>query len=124
MSGAGWGGDVATLWAAAIDAPPGPRLPAHLDFARTETGLRDLLAGAGLVDVTARGVTWTHRAAVDSMWRGAEAGIGGIGTVVSALAAADRERLRTEHDRLVEDLVHDGRLCLRTRALLAVGTRA
>ncbi len=118
----------ARLWAAATEAagvvvPPGTRLPEHLDFPRTAEGLRALVVEAGLVDVTSRGVTWTHRAAVDSMWRGAEAGIGGIGTVVSALTPDVRQRLRAEHDRLVGDLVHDGQLCFGTEALLAVGTR-
>lgn len=119
----------ARLWAAATEAagvsvPPGLRLPEHLDFPRTEEGLGDLLSGAGLVEVSARSTTWTHVAAVDSMWRGAEAGIGGIGTVVSALTPPGRQRLRAEYDRLVVDLVHDDRLCFETRALLAVGTRA
>ena len=121
----------ARMWAAATDdagvvVPPGTRLPAHLDLARTADGLADLLAGAGLAVVETRTVTWTHRAAADSLWRGAEAGIGGIGAVVSGLEPAARAALREAHDHHVQALVDPAdpaRLRFATEALLAVGGR-
>lgn len=64
--------------------PPAVRLPEDKDFRRTLDGLTDLLADAGLRGVQARRLRWTHVADVDSLWRGAAAGIGGIGMTVTS----------------------------------------
>lgn len=108
---------------AGVVPPPGTRLPGHLDFPRTSDGLAGLLVGAGLVDVEARPVRWTHRGPVDELWRGAAAGIGGIGTTVASQPAPVRERLRAAYDDEVGALVEDGALCFTTEAVLATGTR-
>ena len=114
------------LWAAVIEAsgavvPQSVGLPEDKDFPRTREGLTDLLASAGLRDVQASSLRWTHRAAADSMWQGAAAGIGGIGTIVTSQSVDVRKAMRTAYDRLVVDLTVDGRLRLDTEALLAVG---
>jgi SAM-dependent methyltransferase len=116
------------LWAAVLDAcdvtpPAGTRLPPELDFPRTAEGLSSLLEEARLGDVRAGPLRWVHETAPDALWRGAAAGVGGIGATVTAQPAAVREALRAAYDRLVRPLVRDGRLCLETEAVLAVGTR-
>ena len=116
------------LWAAVVAesgavVPPSVRLPADLDFPRTREGLAGLLAGAGLRDVDARPLDWVHRTEPDALWRGAAAGVGGIGTVVTSQSDEVRDAMRSAYDRLVLPLVHDGELVLPTEALLAVGTR-
>jgi SAM-dependent methyltransferase len=116
------------LWAAVIEesgavAPPSVRLPPDLDFPRTSDGLAGLLAGAGLRDVGVRSLTWVHRTEPDALWRGAAAGVGGIGTVVTSQSDDVRAAMRSAYDRLVLPLVHGGVLVLPTEALLAVGTR-
>jgi SAM-dependent methyltransferase len=116
------------LWAAVIAesgavVPPSVRLPADRDFPRTAEGLVGLLDGAGLRDVGARPLTWVHRTEPDALWRGAAAGVGGIGSVVTSQSDEVRDAMRSAYDRLVLPLVHDGELVLPTEALLAVGTR-
>ncbi|RYP88702.1 methyltransferase domain-containing protein [Nocardioides guangzhouensis] len=64
------------LWDAVIEASgavrtPGVGLPPAMDFPRTVDGLAGLLDGAGLVDVRARALRWTHRTEPDALWRGA-----------------------------------------------------
>lgn len=116
------------LWAKVIEAgsavpPPSVRLPENKDFPRTLAGLTDLLAHAGLRDVRARSLRWTHRAEPDSLWRGAAAGIGGIGKTVASQTPEVRAKMKAEYDRLAVGLTEHGRLRLDTEALLAVGTK-
>jgi SAM-dependent methyltransferase len=116
------------LWAAVVAesgavAPPAVGLPADRDFPRTSQGLARLLAGAGLRDVETRPVRWVHRTEPDALWRGAAAGVGGIGTVVTSQSDELRDAMRAAYDRLVLPLVEDGELVLPTEALLASGTR-
>lgn len=116
------------LWAAVVEASgavpvPSVRLPEEMDFPRTVRGLSALMSQAGLQQVCAGTIHWEHRGDPDSLWRGAEAGIGGIGTTVLAQTTEVRRRMRAEYERLVVPLLDDGELALRTTALLAVGTR-
>lgn len=116
------------MWAEVIEAsgaipPPSVRLPEDKDFRRTLDGLSDLLASAGLRDIQARSLRWTHRAETDSLWRGAAAGIGGIGKTVTSQSPEVRAKMKSEYDRLVVDLTDSGRLRLDTEAVLAVGTK-
>ena len=116
------------LWAAVIAesgavVSPSVRLPADLDFPRTADGLAVLLDGAGLRDVDSWPLAWVHRTEPDALWRGAAAGVGGIGTVVTSQSDQVRDAMRSAYDRLVLPLVHDGELVLPTEALLAVGSR-
>lgn len=114
------------LWAAVLEdvgvtAPASVRLPPERDFPRTVPGLADLLDRGGLRDVEARLVGWTHHGEPDTLWRGAAAGIGGIGTTVRSQSSAVRDRMRAAHDRLVLAHLEEGRLRLDTEAVLAVG---
>ena len=116
------------LWAAVVAesgavVPPSVRLPADADFPRTRAGLAGLLSGARLRDVDTRPLVWVHRTEPDALWRGAAAGVGGIGTVVTSQSDEVRDAMRSAYDRLVLPLLHDGELVLPTDALLAVGTR-
>jgi SAM-dependent methyltransferase len=116
------------LWDAVIEAagavrPPGAGLPPSLDFPRTADGLAGLFRGAGLDDVRSRPLRWMHRTEPDALWRGAAAGVGGIGTLVTSQTPEVRERMRAAYDERVADLVEDGSLRLDTEAVLAVGTR-
>jgi len=61
--------------------------------------------------------------ASSSVWRGAAAGVGGIGRAVTSQSPEVREKMKSEYDRLVIDLTENGRLRLDTEALLAVGTK-
>ena len=114
------------LWAAVLEdsgvtAPASVRLPAERDFPRTADGLAGLLGRGGLHAVEARVVGWTHRCEPDALWRGAEAGIGGIGTTVQSQPPEVRARMRAAYDRRVVAHLEDGRLRLDTEAVLAVG---
>lgn len=116
------------LWAAVIEASgartvPSTRLPEEMDFPRTVRGLAGLMSQAGLQRVCAGTIHWEHRGDADSLWRGAEAGIGGIGTTVVAQTEAVRARMRAAYERLVAPLLDEGELAFRTTAVLAVGTR-
>ena len=116
------------LWAAVIEASgatpvASTRLHEGMDFPRTVRGLAGLMSQTGLQKVCAGTIHWEHRGDADSLWRGAEAGIGGIGTTVVAQTEKVRARMRAEYERLVRPLLHEGELVLRTRAVLAVGTR-
>ena len=118
------------LWDAVVEEsgavrPEGVVLPRDLDFARTEDGLAGLLTEAGLADVAARPVRWTHRGETDELWRSAAAGIGGIGVLVTSQTDEVRARMRTAYDRLVTGLTDpvDGGLGFEAEAVLAVGTR-
>ena len=117
------------LWAAVVEASgavsvPSTRLAPERDFPRTVDGLSGLLTGAGLRRVASGLLRWTHRTAPDALWRGAAAGIGGIGTTVTAQAPTVRARMKLEHDRLVRPLLQGDELVLPTSAVLAVGTRS
>jgi SAM-dependent methyltransferase len=102
---------------------PGTVLPEHLDFPRTSDGLAGLLDGAGLRDVRAGALRWEHRAHPQSLWQGAAAGVGGIGTTVVSQSPEVRARMAAAYERLVGRLVQDGELRFTTEAIVAVGTR-
>jgi SAM-dependent methyltransferase len=77
------------LWAAVIAEsgavpPPSLGLPADRDFPRTCAGLAALVAGAGLRDVEAQPVRWSHRTDPRALWRGAAAGVGGDESYLSS----------------------------------------
>lgn len=105
-------------------APRAVALPAEADFERTRAGLRSLLEQAGLEGVVAQNVSWVHRGEPDAFWRGAAAGIGGIGAIVTAQSQQVRALMEQAFARHSSDLVLNGRMVLRTEAILAVGTKA
>ena len=102
------------LWAAVFEASGATpvlstRLPEEMDFPRTVRGLAGLMSQAGLERVCAGTIRWEHRGDADSLWRGAEAGIGGIGTTVVAQTPAVRGRMRAAYERLVRAAARRGR---------------
>jgi SAM-dependent methyltransferase len=120
--------DQSRLWSRVIEGGgahpvPSARLPRDRDFPRTVEGTFGLMRQAGLRKVSSGTLLWEHRSEADALWRGAEAGIAGIGTTVVAQTDAVRARMKAEYERLVRPLLHEGELVLRTRAVLAVGTR-
>jgi len=119
----------ARLWGRVLDDAgvqpvASTRLPAHLDFARTEEGLADLMTAQGLQDVSARTLAWQHRGPAEQLWEGAAAGIGGIGTTVAGQPDDVRRRLRAAYDEHVAALLVDGELSFTTEAVLATGVVA
>jgi SAM-dependent methyltransferase len=107
-----------------VEAPPARRLPEHLDFARDEDGLAGLLATAGLVDVSATRISWTHRTTFDDLWAGPVGGITSAGEIVASQPPETVERMRATLALLVE-LYRDGdEIALPAEALLASGRRA
>lgn len=108
---------------AGVVRPVPQRLAPEHEFARTETGLVDLLQRAGLAEVSARVVGWTFTIAGPQLWAGVEAGIATVGATYRAQADAGRERLRQAYADLVRRQGTDGFLALPASALLAVGTR-
>ncbi len=99
--------------------PAAERLPADKDFARTAAGLRELVAGAGLVAVQVRTVEWLLRINPDRFWAGPAAGIAGIGSVVTAQRPQVQARMKQQYDRLVQPLLVASQLELPSWALLA-----
>jgi SAM-dependent methyltransferase len=115
------------LWDDVIEQSGVSRQPAALaaadDFPRTRDGLRELMQVAGLREVEAWTVEWDHRVDPEAWWAGAAAGLAGIGTVVARQNPAGVRRMKDAYDRLAAaHLDTSGRLCLRTAAVLAVGS--
>ncbi|MDQ1563270.1 MAG: hypothetical protein QOI14_221 [Actinomycetota bacterium] len=107
-----------------VEAPPARRLPEHLDFARDEDGLAGLLTDAGLVDVSATRISWTHRTTFDDLWAGQVGGITSAGEIVASQPPETVERMKATLALLVE-LYWDGdEIALPAEALLASGRRA
>lgn len=108
--------------AAGIEPGPGPRLDPEHDFPRTEDGLGDLLAGAGLGDVKVRTIAWQHRADPKKWWRGTAGGIGVVGALIAAQPVTVIADIKRQYDRLAAEYVDsDGLLAAPTAALLAAG---
>ncbi len=108
--------------AADVELPSTPEVAKEDDFARTQDGLRDLLAGAGLVDVQAQTVEWQHRVDPEDWWAGPASGVANIGHIVTQQDEATLLRLKAAYDRLVKGhLDSQGMLSLAAAALLASG---
>ncbi|HEY3501848.1 MAG TPA: class I SAM-dependent methyltransferase [Actinocatenispora sp.] len=129
-----------TVWAAPAGAgqallprateAAGVRRPAHrpvqapeTDFPRTEQGLVDLLAVAGLSRPTCRTITWDHRTSAREWWYGAASGVGFNGHLVATQPPETVAEIERHFDRLSAEFTGpDGRLALPHVALLASGT--
>jgi SAM-dependent methyltransferase len=116
------------LWEDVIDAsgvsrlPTAARVPAQLDFERTTAGLGGLLQGAGLTDVEATMVTFTHRVDPQLWWSGPARGVASIGAVVIRQTQETIDVMKSNYDRLSDTYLQpDGMLHLPTAALLASG---
>jgi SAM-dependent methyltransferase len=109
---------------AAVTAP-GTIVPPEADFERTEAGLTDLLAGAGLTRAWASTLEWDFAIAADELWPAIEAGVGTIGTTYLAQNQAGRDRMRSAYWARSEALVApDGLMHFPTLAVLGVARRA
>ncbi len=109
--------------AASIERPSIPAVAPEHNFPQTLDGVRDLLAGTGLLDVESRAVEWQHRVDPEDWWAGAADGIANIGHIVSQQDHATVLRMKAAYDRLVRrHLDSEGMLRLPTTALLASGT--
>ncbi|WP_144121735.1 class I SAM-dependent methyltransferase [Catellatospora sichuanensis] len=99
-----------------------PTVAEELNFTRDEDGLAHLLRGAGLAEVSAHTVTWTHRADPEDWWAGPANGIGVLGAMLGVLSVAEVAKVKAEYDRTVAaHLDESGRLALPTAAVIAVG---
>lgn len=99
-----------------------PLVAEELNFTRDQDGLADLLRGAGLAEVSARTVTWTHRTDPEDWWAGPANGIGVLGAMLAVLNDAEVAKVKAHYDRIVmAHLDEDGRLALPTAAVLAAG---
>jgi SAM-dependent methyltransferase len=102
--------------------PPGTVVPPEADFERTEAGLTDLLAGAGLEGLRASTLEWDFAIPADELWPGVEAGVGTIGTTYLVQNRDVRDRMRSAYWARSADLVApDGLMHFPTLALLCVG---
>lgn len=111
------------LWAqvaAETDAAPVVRLrmPEHLDFARTGTGLAAVLGTAGLVDIDIHTVAWLARFDPEDLWAAPAAGIGQLGHLLAGQDEDTVERAKRAFDRIVA-----GRDELVCEAILGVGRK-
>ncbi|MFD7660845.1 class I SAM-dependent methyltransferase [Actinosynnema sp. NPDC059797] len=134
------GGRVAlTLWA----VPPaagqallgravraaGVTRPAHLpalasddDFPRTERGLVELFAEAGLTGASCRTATWDHVTTRERWWSGPAAGVATIGQVITSQPPEVVARVKAHYDELCAEFAGpDGTLVLPHTALIAHG---
>jgi len=116
------------LWAEAVDVPGLVRparavsLEPALDFPRTADGLSDLLAAAGLSDVTCETVDWEHVTDLDSWWSGPANGVASVGQLVTAQTPEVVDLIRARYVELASAYRRpDGLLALPTSALLASG---
>lgn len=111
------------LWsevAAESDAEPVRvrRMPEQFDFARTGTGLANLLDGAGLERIDVHTVAWLAQVDAQDLWAAPAAGIGELGRLLAGQDAATVERAKRAYDRLTAD-----RGELVCEAILAIGVR-
>lgn len=114
------------LWAEVVRASgavtlPPQHLAADMDFERTERGLAELLAGAGLTGVEATTLRWEFRIDADDLWAGPAGGVAGIGKIVTRQTPATQSVMRRQYDRLVAPMIRNGQVVLPAVALLGTG---
>ena len=102
---------------------PVERLPPHLDFERTCSGMRDLMRRADFTDVRSDEIEVHLSLSPDDLWAGAEAGIAVIGAAYANADAAMRERMWRVFSDIVEPATSGGLLHFTATAILAVGRR-
>ena len=114
------------LWSSVVEAsgataPGQQRLPADKDFVRTEQGLNDLLAGAGLDGVHTTTLAWDFAIDAHDLWAGPAGGVGGIGKIFTSQTPSMRSAMKHEYLRLVSPMIRDGKAVLPAVALLGIG---
>ena len=115
------------MWAevvemAGVQRPGSTATPARDDFARTEDGLTQLLAEAGL-EAETHVVAWDFEMDADLLWTGVEAGIAAIGATYLAQDDDGRSAMRAAYREIVDARFGTAPLRLASRALLGRGTR-
>lgn len=120
-----WAPDTALqrLWARVAtesDATPVSvrRIPEHLDFAHSGTGLAAMFDGAGLGNIDMHTVAWIAKVDPDDLWAAAAAGIGQLGHL---LAGQDEETLIRAKAVFERAYAEQGDLVC--EAILAVGSK-
>ena len=114
------------LWSDVVEASGAvalaqQRLPADKDFNRTEQGLHELLAGAGLEEVQTETLTWDFAIDAEDLWAGPSGGVGGIGKIVTNQSPSMQSAMRQEYLRLVAPMTSGGKAVFPAVALLGVG---
>lgn len=114
------------LWSDVVEAsgaaaPIQQKLPADKDFDRTEQGLNDLLAGAGLNTVQTETLAWDFSIDAEDLWAGPAGGVGGIGKIVTSQTPSMQSSMRNEYLRLVSPMIRSGKVVLPARAVLGIG---
>jgi len=98
-------------------------LPPGRDFRRTPDGLGGLLRGAGLVEVQATVIGFTHTADPGLWWSAVERGVASIGAAYRREGAPGRRALRQAYvDVAAARTGPDGRLRLPAQAVVAWGS--
>ncbi|WP_326960415.1 MULTISPECIES: class I SAM-dependent methyltransferase [unclassified Arthrobacter] len=114
------------LWSDVVEAsgatvPGQQKLPADMDFDRTEQGLNELLAGAGLDAVETKTLAWDFTVDAEDLWAGPAGGVGGIGKIVTSQTPSMQSAMRHEYLRLVSPMLRNGKVVLPAVALLGIG---
>ncbi|GAB97563.1 SAM-dependent methyltransferase [Kineosphaera limosa] len=94
------------------------RIPEHLDFAHTGTGLAGLFDAAGLEHIEMHTVAWISRVEPEDLWAAAAAGIGVLGHLLVAQDEETTARAKQVFERVFAE---NGELVC--EAILAVGTK-
>ncbi|MER7701828.1 class I SAM-dependent methyltransferase [Kitasatospora sp. NPDC097605] len=99
-----------------------PALAPEDDFPRTERGLADLLASAGLAGAACESVSWNHRTDLEEWWSGPASGVATIGRIVAGQTPEVRAGIKRHLEALGKEFTGpDGLLLLPHVALLASG---
>lgn len=85
-----------TSWKPAGLRPGQQRLPADEDFNRTEQGLNDSLAGAGLDAVHTTTRSWDFANDAEDLWAGPAGSVGGIGKIVTGQTPSMQSAMKHE----------------------------
>jgi SAM-dependent methyltransferase len=114
------------LWSDVVEAsgavaPGQQRLPADKDFDRTEEGLHELLARAGLEAVQTTSLAWEFKIDAEDLWAGPAGGVGGIGKIVTSQTPSMQAAMQQEYLRRVSPLIKSGQVVVPAVALLGIG---
>lgn len=114
------------LWSDVVEAsgavaPGQQKLPGDMDFDRTEQGLHELLARAGLDAVQTTTLAWDFKIDAEDLWAGPAGGVGGIGKIVTSQTPSMQSAMQHEYLRLVSPLLESGQVVLSAVALLGIG---
>ncbi|WP_329611693.1 class I SAM-dependent methyltransferase [Kitasatospora herbaricolor] len=99
-----------------------PALASEDDFPRTEQGLTDLIASAGLAEPAGETLSWNHRTGIEEWWSGPAAGVATIGQIVISQTPEVQADIKRQLETLSAEFTDpDGFLQLPHIALMASG---